>query len=433
MDPSPYIKNTPQLATSPEREVALAIAETGLQAIATTTVIQQSVALNTNLLTVGGHEYDLSHYGRLFIVGVGKCSLDAAVELEALLGERITDGLVIDVRDDVTLKHVRVRKGTHPYPSEENIRHTRELLDLLAGADEHDLVLGIISGGGSTLLCQPKTHTADDETKLVRYLFQEGATIEELNVIRKHLSLARGGNLAAAVHPAALATLIFSDVPGDDLAVISSGATVLDHSTKEDARNVLERFRVAETIGFSPEHLLETPKDPTLFSTTDNTLALTNMTALSAMAKVATEHGYHPQIVDTRLTGIARTVAEAVVTSLHGASSGTVLLYGGETTVTITGHGVGGRNQELVLAAVPLLAEGEAIISLASDGHDNSDHAGAIADATSVEKAKSKNLDASAYLADNNSFTFFHLLEDALVTGYTGANIADLVIAIKRT
>jgi glycerate-2-kinase len=126
-------------------------------------------------------------------------------------------------------------------------------------------------------------------------------------------------------------------------------------------------------------------------------------------------------------------VAEAVATSLHGAPSGTVLLYGGETTVTITGHGVGGRNQELVLAAVPLLAEGEAIISLASDGHDNSDHAGAIADATSVEKAKSKNLDASAYLADNNSFTFFHLLEDALVTGYTGANIADLVIAIKRT
>lgn len=425
------IKNFTALATSPARTALLAIAEAGYEAIRTDAVIRTTVGLKGTVLTVAGTAYDLAEYKRLFVLGVGKCSMDAARALEEILGDRITDGVIIDVRPAHDLVRIRAYEGTHPYPSTQNVEHTRELMTLADRADAHDLVLAVISGGGSTLLCDPVTHTPAEEADLVQHLFKKGATIQELNTIRKHLSRARGGHLAAAVHPATLVTLIFSDVPGDDLATIASGPTIYDETTLADAQRILTAYDSRER-SFSPDHLFETPKDRALFRAVQNELVLTNKTALDAMASRARDLGYTPHIIDTTLEGEARTVAVAIADRLHREAPRTVLLYGGETTVVITGPGKGGRNEELAAAALPLLQDDEVLTSLASDGRDNTEYAGGLADVHTREQASLRGLTPSDYVYTNDTFSLFHTLQQGIETGYTGANVADLVIAMKH-
>lgn len=425
------IKNFDELATTPARTSLLTIAEAGYRAIETTKVIRDTVALVGDTLTVQGAIYTLSEFENIYVLGVGKCAYDSAVELESLLGDRITDGVVVDVRTDTTLTRIRSHVGSHPYPSEENISHTKELLEIAEKATEHDLVIIIVSGGGSTLLCQPATHTFADETGLVQHLFKAGATIEELNTIRKHLSKARGGHVAAAANPATVIGLLFSDVPGDDMKTIASSPTLLDTSTLEDARAVFSKYQ-AENSGFSIDHLFETPKDEQIFSRVRNFLILKNGTALDAMKACAESLGYSAEIKETKLQGEAKVVGEELVHALRSARARTVYLYGGETTVTITGPGKGGRNQELSLAALPLIEEDELVVSLASDGRDNTEYAGGIADKYTRGKAEDAHLNPTDFLYTNDSYSFFHTLQQGIKTGYTGANVADLVIAIKH-
>ncbi len=424
------IQNFDSLAVTPARTSLLSIAEAGFQAIQTPTVVRNAVRLSGNKLMVHGAEFDLSEYEHLYILGVGKCSIDAALELEAILGERITEGVVLDVRGTDALTRIKALEGSHPYPTNENAQHTAELLTLAKKATEHDLVLAVISGGGSTLLCQPETHTCADEASLVRHLFKKGATIEELNTVRKHLSRARGGHIAAATHPAQLVTMIFSDVPGDDLHTIASAPTVLDESTLEDAKRVFDMY--GASASFSVEHLFETPKDTEKFSRVRNELVVTNRTALDAMKARAEELGYTAEICDTELQGEAKEVADMIVKKLHDSKERSVLLYGGETTVTITGPGKGGRNEELSAAALPLINDDELVLSIASDGRDNTDVAGGIADAHTREQAHVRGLNAEDFLFTNDTFSFFHTLQQGVETGYTGANVADLVIAMKH-
>ena len=425
------IKNTEQLSVTPARAALLAIAEAGYQAIRTPSVIRNTVSRSNDTITIQDLSFDLAEYRNLYVLGVGKCSIDAAIELEDILGDRITEGAVVDVRPTDALKRIVAYEGTHPYPSAQNIDHTARLLEIAQRATTHDLVIAIISGGGSTLLAQPQSHTFSEEATLVRQLFKKGATIEELNTVRKHLSLARGGHLAAAVHPATLVTLIFSDVPGDDLHIIASGPTVLDPSTCEDARAVLTRHGVEDST-FGYEHLFETPKDPEMFSHVHNRLVVTNGTALEAMRDKARELGYSAHIGDTRLQGEARTVANDIVKRLRTEEPRTVLLYGGETTVTITGPGKGGRNTELAAGALLVVQDDELVTSLASDGRDNTELAGGIADAHTREQAHIRGLRAEDFLFTNDTYTLFHTLQQGVVTGYTGANVADLVIAMKH-
>jgi glycerate-2-kinase len=261
-------------------------------------------------------------------------------------------------------------------------------------------------------------------------LTAQGATIQELNTVRKHLSLARGGNMAAGCK-AKLFALIFSDVPGDDISFIASGPTVFDATSREDARALLEKYH-AQEIGFSDVNLLETPKDQTLFANTKNILALTNQTALEAMQQKAQALGFEATIVNTQLKGDAEQVAREIIATLRVAPLHTVLLYGGETTVAIHGNGKGGRNQHLALAALSEIRDGELLLALASDGHDNTDHAGAVADMVTYAHAQEKQLDPSAFLQNSDSYTFFKQLEnDAIITGLTGSNVADFIIALK--
>lgn len=426
------IQNSDALAITPARAALLAIAEAGYQAIQTPLVIETHLERSGEILTVAGHTYNLTEYQHVYVLGVGKCSLDAAATIASILGDCLTEGIMIDVRGGPSPEKIRILEGTHPYASAQNAEHTKALLDLAEKAGPHDLVLAFISGGGSALLCQPDTHTPVDEVNLVRHLFKGGATISELNTVRKHLSKARGGNLAAAAYPAEVVSLIFSDVPGDDLSTIASGSTILDTTTMADARAVLEKYHT-ERIGFSPEHLMETPKETHYFERVHNELVLTNKVALEAMAAQAQALGYVPMIRDTEFQGKARELASDIVAELHTARPRTVLLYGGESTVTISGPGKGGRNEELALAALTKLKDDELLCSFASDGRDNTDFAGGIADAYTRTLATEHNLTPDDFLYTNDSFTFFHTLHQGVITGYTGANVADFVIGMKHT
>jgi len=432
MDESSHIiKNFNELATTPARTSLLTIAEAGYVAIQTSKVIQNSLVRSGDSIEVGGKTYDLREYEHLYVLGVGKCALDSALEFERILGDRITDGIVIDVEASKELKVIKSYKGSHPFPSTENVTYTKKLLDLAEKATEHDIVFIIVSGGGSSMLCQPKTHTVAEEARLVQHLFKAGATIGELNIVRKHLSLARGGYVATAAHPATVIAFLFSDVPGDDVRTIASAPTVYDETTLEDALKIFSKYQV-EGCGFPPSHFFETPKEKENFSHVRNMLVLKNTTALESM-KITAEHlGYTAEIKETKLQGEARVVGAELVHALHMAKPRTVYLYGGETTVTITGSGKGGRNEELSLAALSLIDEDELVVSLASDGHDNTEFAGGIADKYTRGKAQDKKLNPKDYLYTNDSFSFFNTLQQGIVTGYTGANIADLVIAIKH-
>lgn len=374
---------------------------------------------------------------RIFYVGVGKCAISAGMAVEKILGEIFTAGVAFDVfgsnpaiQQPATSK-LEITIGTHPLPSEANERGAKRIVEFLSDKTENDLVIFFISGGGSTLLCLPQTPTTySDESELFKKLTNKGAPIQDLNTVRKHISRARGGALAEAAYPAEVISLIFSDVPGNDIHTIASGPTVLDTSTIVDAQSVLAKYNidVSSNIKF-----IETPKDQKYFERVTNLLFLSNLDALAAMRAESARHGYMTTVVDDHFTGEAREVGLTIAEKLHTSPSKTALLYAGESTVKIdTGAGVGGRNQEMAISVLNEIKNDELILPFASDGHDNTDHAGAIADEITQAHAREKNLSAKEYLEEHKSYDFFKSSGDALITGYTGSNVSDLIIAIKK-
>ena len=432
MEKRRWIKNFTELAKNPARTIALQLAEVALESIETRGVIRRAVTFNQSEIKINEIIIPLENQGRIFVVGIGKCSLEGALELEAILGERITAGIIIDVARRTPLKRIQFYLGDHPFPTANNINATRAIIELLAQVNQDDLVIFIISGGGSAFLCQPKNHTCLEEVMVTKTLFRHGATIKDLNIVRKHLSLARGGYLAKYAYPARVVSLIFSDVPGNDLGTIASGPTILDQTTIADAKKVIGECDNDDDCNLILEQLIETPKEPKYFERVSNILLLTNETALQAMADLASTLGLMPTIKNLELAGEARAVGEQIAREISAAPTGSVYLYGGETTVTIRGPGKGGRNQELALGALSHLLAGECILSFASDGMDNnSDHAGALCDIITSERARAVGLDPLVALDQNDSYSFFASVGDYLGTGYTGANISDLIIALK--
>ncbi|HEY4476942.1 MAG TPA: DUF4147 domain-containing protein [Candidatus Paceibacterota bacterium] len=431
MDTAHRIKNFAALARTPVREAALKLVEVALASIDTRAVIRRAVAFISGGLRIAETTFPLTDNGRIFVVGVGKCSLEAALELETILGERITAGVVIDVRCVEVPRRVRFCLGDHPFPSEKNITATGSIIELLSKADQADFIIFIISGGGSALLCQPGDHTCLEEVAVTNTLFHSGATIHEINTVRKHLSLARGGYLAKHAYPARAVALIFSDVPGNDLGVVASGPTVKDISTSEEAKKIIIKYNATGESESIIKHLIETPKEDKYFERVTNLLLLTNETPLRAMAEAAAGLGFTPIIKNSAVTGEARLTGEAIARELHLAPLGSAHLYGGETTVVIRGVGHGGRNQELALGALPQLSAGECLISFASDGVDNGTYAGALCDTITLERAQTVGLDPVALLDRNDSQSFFSAVGDYLDIGYTGANVSDLIIALK--
>lgn len=424
------IKNFHQLARSNLRSAALRIAEAGLRVIDTEEVVRRAVRIHGNALLVGNAMFELAEGGKLIVIGVGKCSLEAGRALERILGERLTGGIVMDIHPG-KLSRLQTYAGTHPFPTPKNVDATREILAALTGLTEADLVIFMISGGGSTLLCQPQDHTCHDEANILRHLFAAGADIYEINTLRKHTSLARGGHLAKAAYPARVLSLIFSDVPGAEPAFIASGPTVKDETTVMDAERVLAKYGIRARCNLPLLKLIETPKDEKYFARVRNVLLVSNELALRAMVHEAAVIGYTASVRTTSLTGEAREVGERIAKEIASAAPRTAYCYGGETTVTVQNpKGKGGRNQELALAALPHLGDAALILTLASDGRDNSDFAGALCDIMTADKAEMLGLDPARFLAENNSAAFFEQAGDYLMTGDTGANVSDLIIVL---
>lgn len=421
------IKNFDELATGELRRHALEILEAGYAAIDTETLVRSKITLVGEELCINDDTYTCSLYERIFFVGIGKCAVDAAHVFEDLLGERLTDGVTIDVRTG-TFKKIRSFAGTHPLPSPANIAGTEALVSMLSGLTERDLVLVLISGGGSALLCMPYDMDCSLLAQTTELLMHKGATIQELNTVRKHLSRIHGGHLAKLCYPATVVSFILSDVPGNDISFIASGPTVKDESTVVDALSVLSTHGLLTGQQSLASQLIETPKEDKYFERVKNILLMTNRDALEAMQKEAESLGYSARILTDTFTGEASTSAAHLLTHVR---TGSCVLAGGETTVTVRAHGKGGRNQELVLGALPLLPDNVVLISAASDGWDNSDVAGALGDRALYTHAVDKSLAVDDYLSDNDSYHFFKTVGGHIITGRTGTNVADLLIVLS--
>ncbi len=379
--------------------------------------------------------------GRVIVVGAGKASAAMAKAVEDAWPETPLDGLVITrYGHAVPCERIEIVEAAHPVPDAQGEAAARRILERVSGLSQDDLVLALISGGGSSLMALPAPGlTLEDKQAVNRALLRSGASIDEMNAVRKHLSAIKGGRLAAATYPARLVTLMISDVPGDDPAVIASGPTVPDPTTFADALGILRKYGIAEpqvVIAHLERANDETPKpgDPRL-SRAETVMVATPQRSLEAAAAVATMAGVTPLILGNAIEGEAREVAKVMAGIAlqvahydQPAMAPCVLLSGGETTVTVRGRGRGGRNAEFLLALTIALNGHPSIHAIAcdTDGIDGSeDNAGAIATDSTLARAVTAGLDAKAHLADNDGYGFFAGLGDLVVTGPTLTNVND--------
>lgn len=425
------IQNYGQLAVSDGRKALLSIAEAGLQAIDTAAVMREMLRLDGSTLAIDGTRFDLNDIGKLVFIAIGKCATDAGGVAEEILGDRISGGVVVDVKKCPASARLKTFCGTHPLPSEENMRAAEAIMESLKGLTERDLVLFVVSGGGSTLLFLPEDKANRQEEKIFTALTAAGATIQEMNIVRKHLSLARGGYLAKAAYPARAVSLIFSDVPANDISFIASGPTVKDITTIEDAAKVLAKFGVEQVCDVEHCGLIETPKEDRYFERVTNILAVSNVRALEAMKTAAEKLGFRAEIRGSELAGDASETGQMVAETLHAAAPHSVLFWGGETTVMVRGTGEGGRNLELSASALRFVRDGEEILSLASDGHDHGPYAGAICDTMTKKAADEAGANPEEFRSRNDTYGLFGKIGNYVMTGDTGSNVSDLVIALK--
>ena len=425
----PVIKNIDALGLTPLRRDALAILEAGYEAVLTERVIREKVTMMGDDICIGDRNICLSDYERVFFVGIGKCAVDASLVFEDLLGGRITDGIVLDVRSGVFQK-LRSFVGTHPFPSETNMAATKKIVEMLKGITARDLVIAVISGGGSALLCLPHNVKCGMLRKMVEALWSRGATISEVNTVRKHLSDIQGGQLAKLVYPATMAAFLFSDVPGDDIGMIASGPTVRDATTAKDAEHILEKYDILSQCRVEDCELVETPKEEKYFDRVLNVLLVTNEKALGAMQRKAESLGYHAEVADTGVEGLAAVLGHRLAE--EALPSRSCRLYGGETTVLVKGNGEGGRNQECALAAVPVISDHRVLVAASSDGWDNTDVAGALCDAGDRKRGEALGLSPEKYLEENDSYHYWKAAGGAIVTGRTGINVADFYFVISE-
>jgi hydroxypyruvate reductase len=428
------------------------IFQAGLDAVAPGSAIKGFCQLIDEILVVDGQNYDLKRFDKIFVLGAGKAGASMAKAIEEILGERISAGTITVKYDHLEkLKWIKIQEAGHPLPDRKGLAGAKDILQLAAAADEKTLVICLISGGGSALMPLPAAGISlKDKQETTRILLACGATIHEINTIRKHLSKIKGGGLARAIYPATLITLILSDVVGDDLDIIASGPGVPDPGTFSDCRAILTKYSIEDQVPAAVRSHLESgfagtvPETPKpgqpFFEKTQTVIVGNNFKALLKAREKAAELGYNTLLLSAMIEGETRAVAAdhiAIVKKIqhheHPLKPPACLISGGETTVRIQGSGKGGRNQEFVLAVALELAgmENVAVLSAGTDGTDGpTDAAGALADTTTLDRARAVNINPKTYLDNNDSYHFFEKLGDLVKTGPTNTNVMDIRIIL---
>jgi glycerate-2-kinase len=412
------IKNFKSLALSKERRIALEIVEAGLEALDYEKIDFEKYLYqheSTRILTRNNTNKNI------YLLGFGKGSAKIADILRKKV--KFKEIYVIDVKG-------RYFKGTHPLPSRKNFLFTKKIIERFQGKlKKDDIVIVLVCGGGSAMLVYPNI-SLKKYIQVNQELLKSGANIYEMNTIRKHLDFVKGGGLLKILYPAKFISFIFSDVPGNDLSFIASGPTVKDKTKIADALKIIKKYKLKSV---KKEDLIETPKEEKYFKNVKNILALSNLTALKAMKEKAENLGFKAKILTDNLKGDVKDVAKFLFQEIK-KSKEKILIAGGETTVKVKGKGKGGRNQELVLWFLNTLTYADSnflIVSLNSDGWDNTEFAGAIGDKITLEKAEKLKLDIDKFLENNDSFHFFQKTKDGIITGRLPVNVADLILVCK--
>jgi hydroxypyruvate reductase len=428
------------------------IVENAIGAVAPEAAMRRAVRRQGDMLTVAGREYDLSRFERVSVIGAGKAAAPMTLALEEILGERLAGGVVATkYGHGLRLGKVRIVESAHPVPDEAGQAAAQELLRAAGQAGEKDLVFLLLSGGASAIVPAPRAPvTLAHKQEATRLLLECGADINEINAVRKHLSLLKGGHLAGVLAPATVVTLIISDVVGDRLDVIGSGPTAPDESRFADCLAILDRYGLRDRVPAAVAELLERGSEgrapetrkagDACFERVRNEIIASNVMALAGAAKAAQERGYVPTILTAAMQGEAREVARELVLAARSACAAMAagdaplcLLAGGETTVTIRGKGKGGRNQEMALAAGLALEEfpdcrGRVLVAcVGTDGSDGpTDAAGALVLPDTLRLAHAGGFCARTHLAENNAYEYFCRAGTILKTGPTRTNVMDV-------
>jgi len=438
-----------------EEKHAIQIFRSAVSAVQPAQLLRQQLSVSKDSLSIGGLVFPKTSIPHIYVVGAGKAAAAMAVEAEMILGEYISEGLVTTKYGHaLPTSNIRIIEAAHPVPDENCVNAVTQTIKLLKKATKDDVVICLLSGGASALWCDlPPGATLKEVQATFDQLIKSGGAIHEINTVRKHLSYFKGGQLVKACGGAAVFSFIISDVPGDDLEVIASGPTVPDASTFEDAKAILEKYKLLSLLPQSITQHIEdgikgiikdTPKpgDP-LFLNTVNRIIGNNKMAVLEAAYMAKKLGYHVQVVDHLITGDAEIEAKTLVefARQYKGPKPVCILQGGETTVKVTGTGKGGRNQHFTLAALNELnklhqqniSDEITILSGGTDGTDGpTDATGAVVDNDTLIRVLHDGLSIEDYLMKHDAYHFFEQTNSLIITGPTQTNVMDIMIAIVK-
>lgn len=466
-----HVRNTSQLLSNELdetqillRKIGLSALEKAISAVKPSILMEKSIKVLDKILIINDKKYDLESFNKIYIIGGGKATAEMAFTLEKILSriENIEYEGIINIPKE-SLQHeiqekskISINYASHPIPNERGLIGTKSMIEIIEKSDKNDLIFCLISGGGSALLPLPKQGVNLEDLQNVNSLLLEcGASIHEINTVRKHLSDFKGGNLAKMIYNssgATLISLIISDVVGDNLDFIASGPTIPDSTTFKNATDVLKKYDILEKVPKSIKEILlngisnkelENPKlnDP-CFKNVYNCLIGSVESAVNEIILYLEEQGFQVENFSNEIVGEAREFGKSLRRILpqkikeHANTPRLALIGTGELTVTIHGKGIGGRNQEMLLSFLDQVKKSEfyykfLIIGANLDGIEgNSEAMGALIDNFTINQINSKKLDSEKYLVDNNSNNFFKLLNSEIITGHTGCNVNDLLLIL---